>query len=128
MLFRSISVKLSALHPRYELAKRSRVLTELAPKLLALAQQAKREGIGLTVDAEEADRLELSLDLIEVVFADASRRESLIAAGIQRASAMVITFSDTALALRVLSHVHGLNPGLPVIVRTHDDSELGQIP
>ena len=68
----NISVKLSALHPRYELAKRSRVLNELAPKLLTLAQQAKREGIGLTVDAEEADRLELSLDLIEIVFADAS--------------------------------------------------------
>jgi len=68
----NISVKLSALHPRYELAKRQRVLTELAPKLLALAQQAKRYGIGLTVDAEEADRLELSLDLIEQVFSDAS--------------------------------------------------------
>ena len=68
----NISVKLSALHPRYELAKRSRVLTELAPKLLALAQQAKAQGIGLTVDAEEADRLELSLDLIEIVFSDAS--------------------------------------------------------
>ena len=62
-----------------------------------------------------------------VVFADASRRESLIAAGIQRASAMVITFSDTALALRVLSHVHGLNPGLPVIVRTLDDGDMDRL-
>jgi RHH-type proline utilization regulon transcriptional repressor/proline dehydrogenase/delta 1-pyrroline-5-carboxylate dehydrogenase len=68
----NISVKLSALHPRYELAQRERVLAELAPRLLALAQQAKAEGIGLTVDAEEADRLELSLDLIEAVYADAS--------------------------------------------------------
>ncbi|TAJ52641.1 MAG: bifunctional proline dehydrogenase/L-glutamate gamma-semialdehyde dehydrogenase PutA, partial [Nevskiaceae bacterium] len=68
----NISVKLSALHPRYELAQRERVLRELTPKLLALAQQAKAEGIGLTVDAEEADRLELSLDLIEAVYADAS--------------------------------------------------------
>ena len=68
----NISVKLSALHPRYELAKRERVLAELTPKLLTLAQQAKAEGIGLTVDAEEADRLELSLDLIEAVFGDAS--------------------------------------------------------
>ena len=68
----NISVKLSALHPRYELAKRERVLAELTPKVLALAQQAKREGIGLTVDAEEADRLELSLDIIEAVFSDAS--------------------------------------------------------
>jgi RHH-type proline utilization regulon transcriptional repressor/proline dehydrogenase/delta 1-pyrroline-5-carboxylate dehydrogenase len=68
----NISVKLSALHPRYELAKRDRVLRELVPKVLALAQQALQQGIGLTVDAEEADRLELSLDIIEAVYSDAS--------------------------------------------------------
>jgi RHH-type proline utilization regulon transcriptional repressor/proline dehydrogenase/delta 1-pyrroline-5-carboxylate dehydrogenase len=59
-----ISVKLSALHPRYEEAQRDRVLRELPPTLLALAEQAKRAGIGFTIDAEEADRLDLSLDLI----------------------------------------------------------------
>ena len=53
----SISVKLSALHPRYEVAKRARVHAELTPKLLELAQLAMRNGIGMTVDAEEADRL-----------------------------------------------------------------------
>ncbi|QDW66587.1 bifunctional proline dehydrogenase/L-glutamate gamma-semialdehyde dehydrogenase PutA [Luteimonas granuli] len=68
----SISVKLSALHPRYEHAKRRRVLAELAPRLLDLAQRAKGHGIGLTVDAEEADRLELSLDVIEAAWRDAS--------------------------------------------------------
>ncbi|HRO28770.1 MAG TPA: proline dehydrogenase family protein, partial [Luteimonas sp.] len=68
----SISVKLSALHPRYEHAKRARVLAELAPRLLQLAQRAKGHGIGLTVDAEEADRLELSLDVIEEAWSDAS--------------------------------------------------------
>lgn len=67
-----ISIKLSALHPRYEFAKRERVLTELTPRLLALAQAAKAQNIGLTVDAEEADRLDLSLDIIEAVFADPS--------------------------------------------------------
>ncbi len=66
----SISVKLSALHPRYEHAKRERVLAELAPQLLALARQARGHRIGLTVDAEEADRLELSLDVFEAAFAD----------------------------------------------------------
>ncbi|MDH5832723.1 bifunctional proline dehydrogenase/L-glutamate gamma-semialdehyde dehydrogenase PutA [Luteimonas kalidii] len=66
----SISVKLSALHPRYEHAQRARVLAELAPRLLKLARLAKGHAIGLTIDAEEADRLELSLDLIERVFAD----------------------------------------------------------
>ena len=67
-----ISIKLSALHPRYEFAQSARVRAELTPKLLMLARQAKQENIGLTVDAEEADRLELSLDLIETVYRDES--------------------------------------------------------
>lgn len=67
-----ISVKLSALHPRYELAKRDDVLKKLVPSLLALAQQAKAANIAMTIDAEEADRLDLSLDIIEAVFLDAS--------------------------------------------------------
>jgi RHH-type proline utilization regulon transcriptional repressor/proline dehydrogenase/delta 1-pyrroline-5-carboxylate dehydrogenase len=68
----SISIKLSALHPRYEVAKRARAHAELTPKLLELAKLAKKNGIGLTVDAEEADRLELSLDVIAAVHADPS--------------------------------------------------------
>jgi RHH-type transcriptional regulator, proline utilization regulon repressor / proline dehydrogenase / delta 1-pyrroline-5-carboxylate dehydrogenase len=64
-----ISVKLSALHPRYEEAQRDRVLRELPPILIGLASQAKNAGIGLTVDAEEADRLDLSLDLIDCLAA-----------------------------------------------------------
>src|SRR5690606_10433948 len=71
----SISVKLSALHPRYEHAKRVRVLDELGGRLLELAQLAKQHGIGLTIDAEETDRLELSLDLIFQVLADESLRD-----------------------------------------------------
>ncbi|WP_341918315.1 bifunctional proline dehydrogenase/L-glutamate gamma-semialdehyde dehydrogenase PutA [Hydrocarboniphaga effusa] len=67
-----ISIKLSALHPRYEFAQRERVLAELTPRLLVLAQMAREQNIGLTVDAEEADRLELSLDVIVPVFLDAS--------------------------------------------------------
>src|SRR5262245_22094275 len=63
----SISVKLSALHSRYELAQRDRVMKELAPKLHSLVQLARDSGIGLTVDAEEAERLELSLLLIDSV-------------------------------------------------------------
>jgi RHH-type proline utilization regulon transcriptional repressor/proline dehydrogenase/delta 1-pyrroline-5-carboxylate dehydrogenase len=70
----SISVKLSALHPRYEHAKRARVFAELGPRLLELSQLAKQYGIGLTIDAEETDRLELSLDLIFQVLADESLR------------------------------------------------------
>ncbi len=59
-----ISIKLSALHPRYELKKRDRVLRELYPRILELAELAKRYDIGCTIDAEEADRLDLSLDII----------------------------------------------------------------
>ena len=68
----SISIKLSALHPRYEFAQRERVVPELGGRLLALGGIARAQGIGLTVDAEEADRLDLSLDLIERCAADAS--------------------------------------------------------
>ena len=60
-----ISVKLSALHPRYEMAQRDRIIEELLPALLGLAAEARAVGIGFTIDAEEADRLELSLDLVE---------------------------------------------------------------
>ena len=67
-----ISVKLSALHPRYEWVSRERVMKELVPVLLDLAQQAKPYDMNFTVDAEEADRLELSLDVIAAVFADPS--------------------------------------------------------
>lgn len=66
----SISVKLSALHPRYELAKRARVHAELTPRVLELAKLAKAQGIGFTIDAEESERLELSLDVIAGAFVD----------------------------------------------------------
>jgi CPA2 family monovalent cation:H+ antiporter-2 len=59
-----------------------------------------------------------------VSYGDCARRESLIAAGINRASALVITFADTRLAIKVLHLVHELAPKLPVIVRAHDDTEL----
>ncbi|HEX7813494.1 bifunctional proline dehydrogenase/L-glutamate gamma-semialdehyde dehydrogenase PutA [Dyella sp.] len=68
----SISVKLSALHPRYEVANRERARRDLAAKLLELSQLAMKQGIALSVDAEEADRLELSLDIIGDVFAHPS--------------------------------------------------------
>src|SRR5450631_3177084 len=67
-----ISVKLSALHPRYEPLARERVLKELTPKVLELARLAKNHELNFTVDAEEADRLELSLDVIAAVLRDPS--------------------------------------------------------
>jgi RHH-type proline utilization regulon transcriptional repressor/proline dehydrogenase/delta 1-pyrroline-5-carboxylate dehydrogenase len=67
-----ISVKLSALHPRYEAISRARVLKELVPRVLELVRSAKAYDLNFTVDAEEADRLELSLDVFAAVLADAS--------------------------------------------------------
>lgn len=65
-----ISVKLSALHPRYEYGKRERVLKELGERARRLALQAKEANIGFNIDAEEAARLDLSLDLIEALMRD----------------------------------------------------------
>jgi RHH-type proline utilization regulon transcriptional repressor/proline dehydrogenase/delta 1-pyrroline-5-carboxylate dehydrogenase len=65
-----ISIKLSALHPRYVRAQRDRVMAELLPRVADLAALARRYDIGLNIDAEEADRLELSLDLLEALCHD----------------------------------------------------------
>ena len=67
-----ISVKLSALHPRFDALSRQRVITELVPRLVDLARRAKAYDLNFTVDAEEADRLELSLEVIAAAFSDAS--------------------------------------------------------
>ena len=67
-----ISIKLSALHPRYEVAQEARVMAELVPVVLKLAQDAKAGGMGMNIDAEEQDRLVLSLKVIEAVLADPS--------------------------------------------------------
>ncbi len=64
----TISIKLSALHPRYEVANRERVLNELAHSLTELVKLAKDADVGVTIDAEEADRHELSLELFEKVY------------------------------------------------------------
>jgi RHH-type proline utilization regulon transcriptional repressor/proline dehydrogenase/delta 1-pyrroline-5-carboxylate dehydrogenase len=65
-----ISIKLSALHPRYVRAQRRRVLEELVPRAKTLAALARRYDIGLNIDAEEADRLDLSLDVLEALCRD----------------------------------------------------------
>jgi len=70
-----ISVKLSALHPRYEQAQRETMLPVLSERLLELATAARHARMGLNIDAEEADRLDLSLDVIERVLADSELAE-----------------------------------------------------
>ena len=67
-----ISIKLSALHPRYEVGQKDRVMVELTERILSLAIKAKEANMGLNIDAEEMDRLDLSLDIIEAVLRDDS--------------------------------------------------------
>ncbi len=71
----SVSVKLSALHPRFEYAQRERVMTELLPRFVALARAARDAGTGLTIDAEESDRLDLQLDVFAAALADRDIRD-----------------------------------------------------
>ncbi|HEX4079021.1 MAG TPA: bifunctional proline dehydrogenase/L-glutamate gamma-semialdehyde dehydrogenase PutA [Rhizomicrobium sp.] len=63
----SISVKLSALHPRYEWIKHARIMTELVPRLVTLAAQAREANLAFTIDAEESERLDLMLDVFEAM-------------------------------------------------------------
>ncbi|MBW8308271.1 MAG: bifunctional proline dehydrogenase/L-glutamate gamma-semialdehyde dehydrogenase PutA [Candidatus Paracaedibacteraceae bacterium] len=97
----SISVKLTAIHPRYELAQRERVFKELYPKVLDLCEAAKSSGIALTIDAEESDRLQLSLELITKLSAESSLKDwdglGLAVQAYQKRSCQVIDFlSETA--------------------------------
>src|ERR1700685_3353670 len=71
----SISIKLSALEPRYSLLQHERVMHRLVPKALALVRRAAARGIPLNIDAEEADRLDLSLDVIETLARDTGTRD-----------------------------------------------------
>ena len=99
-----ISVKLSALHPRYEVAKRERVMEELVPRLRALAGLARAAGLGFNIDAEEADRLALSLQVIEAVVSDPSLKGwdgfgVVVQAYGRRAGAVIDWLHDMALRL-----------------------------
>jgi RHH-type proline utilization regulon transcriptional repressor/proline dehydrogenase/delta 1-pyrroline-5-carboxylate dehydrogenase len=69
-----VSIKLSALHPRYEEAQRERVLAELVPRVWSLCERAAHAHISLTIDAEEVDRLELSLEVFEALAAQVAQR------------------------------------------------------
>ncbi len=93
-----------------------------------LAKMLEQEGIGYVA-------LDLDPDLVReaaaagdsVVYGDAARRETLVAAGIRRAAALVVTYADTESALKVLHHAHELRPNLAVIVRTQDDHDLDKL-
>ena len=91
----AISVKLSALHPRFEEAKRGRVFAELLPRVQSLARSAADRGVGLTIDAEESERLELTLDLFEAL-----SREFHIGLAVQAYQKRALAVCDWLIALR----------------------------
>jgi RHH-type proline utilization regulon transcriptional repressor/proline dehydrogenase/delta 1-pyrroline-5-carboxylate dehydrogenase len=84
----AVSVKLSALHPRFEETKRSRVFSELLPKLKQLKEIAAHRGVGLTIDAEESERLELTLDIYEALIPDSKNLGLAVQAYQKRALAV----------------------------------------
>ena len=92
-----------------------------------LTRLLEREDVAyLALDADP-QRVREAADGTSVVYGDASRRETLVSAGLAKARAVVITFDDTRTALKILHHVQQVRPGMPVIVRTRDDSELGTL-
>jgi len=90
-----------------------------------LARLLDAEGVGyVALDLDPERVREAALAGENVVFADSARRESLVAAGLARAAAVVVTFADVQVALRVLAHIHALHPSVPVIVRARDEAEI----
>ncbi|HEX5093489.1 MAG TPA: monovalent cation:proton antiporter-2 (CPA2) family protein [Burkholderiales bacterium] len=93
-----------------------------------LARLLEAEGVryvALDLDPERVREAALAGDT--VVYADCSRREALVAAGVARAAAVVVTFADVAAAARVLAHVHALNASVPVIVRARDEGDIAPL-
>ena len=122
----------------------SLALTQIATRTMSAQQHVIIAGFGRTgqslaklLDEEGIPYQALDLDPdrvrdaqaagVNVSYGDAGRRESLVAAGINRAAAVVITYASTPSALKVLHHVKDLAPALPVIVRSYDDSDLDKL-
>ena len=93
-----------------------------------LARLLEQEDIPfIALDSDPQRVREAAADGSSVVYGDAGRREALIAAGLPKARALVVSFANTPTALKILHHTHQLRPELPVIVRTVDDSELDRL-
>ena len=117
-----ISVKISALHPRYEHAKRDRVMQELLPKIQVLAELAREGGLGLTLDAEETERLEISLEIFSIVFASPALQGwsgfGLAVQAYQKRAIHVIEF------LRQLAVTHNKKIMLRLVKGAYWDTEI----
>jgi CPA2 family monovalent cation:H+ antiporter-2 len=122
----------------------SLALTQIATRTMSTQKHVLIAGFGRTGQSlarllEEEKIAYYALDLdpdrvreaqhagANVSYGDAARRESLVAAGIHRAAALVVTYADTPSALKVLHFAHALAPNLPVIVRSHDDTDLDKL-
>ncbi len=93
-----------------------------------LARFFEQEGIGyIALDLDPERVREAAAAGETVVYGDGARREALIAAGLARASALVISFPDIPAALKILHHAQSINPALPVIVRTLDDADMERL-
>jgi CPA2 family monovalent cation:H+ antiporter-2 len=93
-----------------------------------LARMLEQEGIHYIALDLDPDRVREAAGAGEtVVFGDASRKEALMAAGLMRASIVIVTVSDTALAEKILNHIKGLRPELPVVVRTLDERDMERL-
>ncbi|AJP56242.1 potassium transporter [Pandoraea vervacti] len=93
-----------------------------------LARMLEQEGIGYVALDLDPDRvMEAASSGETVVFGDAARREALVAAGIHRAAGIVVTYDSTPAALKVLAQVQALEPTLPVVVRTVDDTHIDDL-
>lgn len=93
--------------------------------LARFLEQEKVPFIALDIDPQRVHEAAAAGE--SVVFGDAARREVLVAAGLMRAKALAVTYSDTGSALRILDHVRSVRPGLPVVVRTVDDSDMERL-
>ena len=117
-----ISIKLSALHPRYEQGQVESVIAHLVPRVTELALQASAANMGLTIDAEEVDRLELSLDVIEKVFSDSRL------AGWDGFGVVVQAYGKRAAAtidwLAALATAHGRRIMIRLVKGAYWDSEI----
>ncbi|HJQ60266.1 MAG TPA: bifunctional proline dehydrogenase/L-glutamate gamma-semialdehyde dehydrogenase PutA [Vineibacter sp.] len=116
-----ISVKLSALHPRYEAAQRDRVMRELVPRLAALVRRAAGFDMALTVDAEEAERLDLSLDVIEAVLDAAPRTWHGFGLAIQAYQTRAVEIVERVIAL---ARTHRRRLMLRLVKGAYWDSEI----
>ncbi len=122
------SVALTQIAARSMNTQRHVVIAGFGRSGQSLARLLEEEGIAyhaLDLDPERVQEAQGAG--ASVSYGDASRRESLVAAGIHRAAALIITYADTASALKLLHHAHELAPMLPVVVRSYDDSDIEKL-